>query len=201
MPQVHVIGEILGATGFERKGIYCTYEFSFDNEKWRVVEGDVAGRSWIAVRHEEEPFAIWNQPVNISFSSVSVLGWPRIKVEVYEIDDYDRTILGGYGFVYVPVAPGRHKLQCYIARPRGSLLEEVNGAFLGGHNRYLEPNAVMSPKSRQGHATLSRGVVHLDFHIAVKDFNKEVLLCTPANQTESCSLGEEEEMMLVPEGR
>lgn len=178
MPQVNIIGEIAGASGFEEASLFAKYEFLFDQERWRVLEGERSGRTWIAVRDQEDEVGVWGQPLDISFSTVSVRGWPKLKVEVYELDTYDRTDLAGYGFTYIPPQPGHHRLDVVISRPAGTATEEFNGSFLGGRAHYLQPSVITSPASRQGHHTISRGVVHLDLHVVVKDFVPQVRMCS-----------------------
>ena len=36
-------------------------------------------------------------------------GWPRLMVEVYQLDEYERVDLAGYGFCFIPVTPGHSR--------------------------------------------------------------------------------------------
>ena len=53
----------------------------------------------------------WNHPIDVHFASASMLGWPRIILQVWKLDEYGRTILSGYGFAHFPTSPGEFKSQ------------------------------------------------------------------------------------------
>lgn len=38
----------------------------------------------------------------------SVRGWPKLLVEVWEVDDHGRNSLGGYGLTSLPIEPGEY---------------------------------------------------------------------------------------------
>ena len=51
MPQVHVIGEILGASDVNRKNVFCIWKFVTDtkgNTYWDLLRGDEEGQTQIA---------------------------------------------------------------------------------------------------------------------------------------------------------
>ena len=65
-------------------------------------------------------------------------------VQVFEADSYHRNDHSGYGTVFLPCAPGFHRLEIVVFRPEGSFVEELTSKFLGGHLRYLKPKVVRS---------------------------------------------------------
>ena len=49
---------------------------------------------------------VWSHPIDIHFASASIQGWPRLVLQVWELDEYGRSILSGYGFVHMPTDAG-----------------------------------------------------------------------------------------------
>ena len=40
MPQVHIIGQVLGATGFAQDKLFCKYKINYDHRSMRLVDGE-----------------------------------------------------------------------------------------------------------------------------------------------------------------
>lgn len=51
---------------------------------------------------------VWNFPVDVTFKSTNVHGWPRIALSTYGIDSLGRDVVRGYGSALVPLSPGQH---------------------------------------------------------------------------------------------
>lgn len=49
---------------------------------------------------------IWNHPIDVHFTTASMKGWPRIIVQLWELDKYGRTLLVGFGFAHFPCSKG-----------------------------------------------------------------------------------------------
>jgi B9 domain-containing protein 2 len=54
----------------------------------------------------DDGIQVWNHPIDVHFASASIQGWPRMVVQVWELDEFGRSILSGYGFVHLPTNPG-----------------------------------------------------------------------------------------------
>ena len=54
---------------------------------------------------------------------------PRIKVEVYQLDELDRLDIAGYGMVHLPLSTGTHSLEIHCWRPAGSWYENLSAKF------------------------------------------------------------------------
>jgi hypothetical protein len=63
--------------------------------------------------------AYFAHPIDIHLSTQSIQGWPKIHVEVWHHDDYNRQEIYGYGTVFIPTSPGQHtvKLTLIISFP------------------------------------------------------------------------------------
>ena len=60
---------------------------------------------------------IWNFPIDVTFKSTNVYGWPRMAISVYGLDFLGRDVVKGYGSVLVPLTPGRHKIDVDMYTP------------------------------------------------------------------------------------
>ena len=43
MPRLHILGQLLGASGFSESDIFCQYRVVFDKETFSVLEGKIDG--------------------------------------------------------------------------------------------------------------------------------------------------------------
>lgn len=87
---------------------------------WDIVAGIDSGISQTAIHNQlvaENNQVVWNFPIDISFKSTNVYGWPRIAVSVYGIDYFGRDIVRGYGSALIPLQPGNHRIQIDMFKP------------------------------------------------------------------------------------
>lgn len=49
---------------------------------------------------------VWNMPIDITFKSTNVYGWPRLAIAVYGVDWLGRDVIKGYTSVAVPLQTG-----------------------------------------------------------------------------------------------
>ncbi len=117
MPEVHFIGEI-------RKGLSFALRFSspfaFSSSsaiscKWKLewgqsfshLAGVASGQTQYAMIDEDDKECIWNHPIDIHFAAASLKGWPRIILQLWELDKYGRSSLVGFGFAHFPCSKGQ----------------------------------------------------------------------------------------------
>jgi B9 domain-containing protein 1 len=75
---------------------------------------------------------VWNFPIDISFNSTNVYGWPRIAISVYGIDFLGRDVIRGYGSALVPLSSGQHQLEIDMFNPMAtSYLNEFMSWAMG----------------------------------------------------------------------
>lgn len=47
MPEVHIVGEIEGATGFPTNNLFCKWKLITDAQFWELLEGLVEGQTQV----------------------------------------------------------------------------------------------------------------------------------------------------------
>ena len=52
---------------------------------------------------------VWNMPIDITFKSTNVYGWPRLAIAVYGVDWLGRDVIKGYTSVAVPLQTGEFR--------------------------------------------------------------------------------------------
>jgi B9 domain-containing protein 2 len=76
---------------------------------WSFLEGEESSQTQYAA--SDDGVLVWNHPIDVHFASASMQGWPRIVVQLWELDEFGRSILAGYGFMHLPTNPGElHKI-------------------------------------------------------------------------------------------
>jgi len=175
MPEVHIVGYIRGATGFDKQAVFAKWRIEARSDRWRHLEGETSGRTWLAERKTSVDDAVWNEPLNLSFASTGIQGWPKLFLSVFNSDTHNRIDLAGYGFCAIPCSPGSHVREVVLWRPRGTWCENFVAKFLGGRPQYDRPEVVMTGDSRFNHRCVSTGVVEVEFNIALKGFDRNVV--------------------------
>lgn len=116
--------------------IYCRYAFAMGDD-WKVMRGVEEGITQMSSAASNaatgEQRAVWNFPIDVTFGSTGVHGWPQIVISVYGSDYFGRSdMILGYGSAYLPIAPGRHELRVRTFRPIASSLLARFQSWLNG---------------------------------------------------------------------
>ncbi|GLH11916.1 hypothetical protein R5R35_011715 [Gryllus longicercus] len=170
MAEVHVIGQIVGASNFPSSTLFCKWAFHAGGA-WKVVSGLKEGQTHID-NPEYGETTYWCHPVDIHFATRGVQGWPKIHFQVYHQDRFGRCEIYGYGFIHVPTTPGNHVLECVTWRPVGSMRDQINQFFLGGGPQLKNPDVVYSGQDRYRLQTETMGVIHLELNVILRNFHK-----------------------------
>jgi hypothetical protein len=117
-PQVHLIGEIKGATNFDSARLFCKFEIKC-GYNWTLLAGHDSGETYEEIRDEIGSFALWDHPFDLHYKCKGIRGWPKFKLEVWEADVHGRYSIAGYGIGVVPFEPGQHtiKIKCWRPAP------------------------------------------------------------------------------------
>lgn len=113
--------------------LYCRYTLHFGND-WTIAAGIDTGLSQTACKNgvTSEEQIIWNFPIDVSFHSTNVFGWPRIAISVYGIDFLGRDVIRGYGSALVPMGAGQHTVLVDMFCPMAtSYLNDVASWIMG----------------------------------------------------------------------
>lgn len=82
-PQVHLIGEIKGATGFDANKLFCKFDVRTGRDDWKLIAGKESGETYEEIRDEIDEFAVWDHPFDLHYSCKQIRGWPKFCVEVW----------------------------------------------------------------------------------------------------------------------
>lgn len=77
MAEVHVIGQILGGSGFPESSLFCKWKVQVGSA-WRVLEGDAEGQTQVD-DPSDEPMANWCHPIDLHFATKGLQGKRKTK--------------------------------------------------------------------------------------------------------------------------
>ncbi|XP_075212183.1 B9 domain-containing protein 2-like [Lycorma delicatula] len=170
MAEIHIIGQIIGASKFNNKSLFCKWGIHAGGG-WKLVAGLKEGQTQV-----DDPvyndITYWSHPIDVHFSTKCVQGWPKLHVQVYHYDKYGRSELYGYGFCYIPTTPGTHVIECCTWRPIGRWRDEFFQYFMGGGPQLKIPDLIYSGSDRYRLQTIAMGVVHIEVGIILRNFKK-----------------------------
>ncbi|XP_002736715.1 B9 domain-containing protein 2-like [Saccoglossus kowalevskii] len=175
MAEVHIIGEIVGASCFPENSLFCKWGIHAGGA-WKLLAGCKEGQSQVDIPVDEE-FCAWSHPIDIHFATKGLQGWPKFHFQVYHQDSYGRNELYGYGFCYVPTAPGTHDVECVTWRPTGQFREQISHNFVGGGPQLRNPDLVYTSSDRDLLHTVGMGKIHLQLGIILRNFDKFGVEC------------------------
>lgn len=109
---VQCTGQIVGGDFGPVDYLYCRYSFHIGDD-WNIASGLDTGLSQTSCKNlaYSDEQIIWNFPIDVSFNTTNVYGWPRIALSVYGIDYFGRDVIRGYGSALVPISAGQHQIE------------------------------------------------------------------------------------------
>eukprot|EP00658_Telonema_sp_P-2_P045125 TRINITY_DN3303_c0_g1_i5.p1 TRINITY_DN3303_c0_g1~~TRINITY_DN3303_c0_g1_i5.p1 ORF type:complete len:182 (+),score=25.39 TRINITY_DN3303_c0_g1_i5:175-720(+) len=170
MAELHIIGQLLGAKGFDG-GMYCRWGIDM-GDAWRILEGYADGRTQIDHPGDGD-MSYWEHPFDIHLATSSIAGWPRIHVQVWREDFFGRKELAGYGFGFIPTTVGEHKLEISCWKPTdASQNDALKASLLGGGPVLLNENVIHQQEDRFRLYTETAGTVVVEAGVILKDFEQ-----------------------------
>ena len=165
VPEVHFMGEVVGGTGFN-KGVSVKWTVEF-GKYWDLLSGEYNGQSQFGYSDFSEDLVSFNHPVDVHFAATSIQGWPRMKVQVWELDEFGRANLCGYGFCHLPTSVGCHEISIPCWRPTGSMPEEIQSFFLGTNPQLVNEDVLFSKawENRCRLVTIPSGTVYVQMNV------------------------------------
>lgn len=114
--------------------IYCAYSFSYGVD-WKLISGLESGLSQTATKSAmfTAQDLVFNFPIDATFKSTNVFGWPRLAISVYGIDFLGRDVARGYASVMVPLTTGDHMLEVNTYVPLASSLFNEWASWMMGN--------------------------------------------------------------------
>ena len=183
MPEVHIVGELVGATDFAYSNLFCKFELhagagvSNPAGAWTRLDGVASGQTQQSLAEGfNKEFVVWNHPIDVHYSTTTLGGWPVIVVQVWHEDSYGRLELSGYGVTHVPSEVGEHVIECVLWRPQGSFSEKVVNFFMGTTSHLEHRELVSTSEDRWDLFTETAGSVHFKLDVMTRGFrNKGVV--------------------------
>ncbi|MEW5317051.1 MAG: hypothetical protein WDW38_008382 [Sanguina aurantia] len=170
MAELHITGEIVGASGFSSNTLFCKWGV-VAGRSWELLEGLDGGQSQVDEAHDGE-MAVWSHPLDIHYTCRGLSGWPKLHFQVWSQDGHGRNDICGYGFCHIPTAPGMFDVDCPTWVPEGSAGERIAAFFLGGNPRLKLEEVIHTPGDRFRLQTSAAGVIHLSLGVIMKDFQR-----------------------------
>ncbi|KAM6153573.1 B9 domain-containing protein 2 [Erethizon dorsatum] len=175
MAEVHVIGQLIGATGFSESSLFCKWGIH-TGAAWKLLSGVREGQTQVDTPQVGD-MAYWCHPIDLHFATKGLQGWPRLHLQVWSQDSFGRCQLAGYGFCHVPSSPGTHQLDCPTWRPLGSWREQLARAFVGGGPQLLHADTIYSGADRYRLHTAAGGTVRLELGLLLRHFDRYGVEC------------------------
>mmetsp|Transcript_7537 Transcript_7537/g.16294 ORF Transcript_7537/g.16294 Transcript_7537/m.16294 type:complete len:290 (+) Transcript_7537:156-1025(+) len=172
IPEVHFIGEVSEGIGFKDTYVSCKWYLEW-GKAWSFLAGEESSQTQYSASNDG--LQVWNHPIDVHFATASMQGWPRIIVQVWELDEYGRSILSGYGFAHLPTNPGYHELEVHCWRPSGSIRDELQSFFLGTSSCLVDENVIFGKawETRSQLVTVTSGVVKMSMNVILRFFGEQ----------------------------
>lgn len=169
-PELHIIGEIDGGIDFG-SGVCCRWQLDF-GPMWEPLSGFVEGQTQIDYPVDGDS-VVWSHPIDVHFLSKGIQGWPRILIQVWQMDEFGQVNLRGYGFAHIPCASGSHEIEVTTWRPVGTLKEEIAANFLGVTPQLRDIDLLFRKawSDRCRLSTTSAGKVLINVDILMRNFH------------------------------
>lgn len=191
MAEVHILGELSGATGFEDASLFAKWRFS-SGPNWRLLEGFSDGQTHLcAASDSQQDYDIlanngefsdqdtttfershhWSHPVDIHYATRGIHGWPKLELQAWGVDWLGKCNIAAYGFMAIPSVAGRHKLTCATWRPVGDLRRRLIDSLTGYRMHLVDPSDILSGgANRHAIQAQSVGTVWAEFSVILKGF-------------------------------
>ena len=156
---------------FVSNSLYCRYTFTFGSD-WEILHGVNSGITQIATQHlgDCNQGVVWNFPIEISFQSPNIFGWPRIVIAVYGVDMLGRDVVKGYGSVLCPTTPGLHEMHVSMYTPMDNTIwQRFVNWFAGTTPEFYDSKFVAQGKGRAVTLVKGNGKVTIVLNVATKD--------------------------------
>ena len=171
MAELHVAGRLIGVTGFAAHGLFAKYRVVAGGD-WDLLEGYDKGQTHVDHPDDAEVMAVLSHPISVHYLCRSIVGWPKLAVQVFAHDEHGRADVAGYGFAHVPTRPGRHEISIACWAPEGDAWARFQQSLVGGGPQLKAEEVVHAPGDRFRLQTRSTGLVHVELNVVAKDFHK-----------------------------
>ncbi|KAJ3295002.1 B9 domain-containing protein 2 [Borealophlyctis nickersoniae] len=172
MAEVHVIGTLLGASGFPRPELCCKWAL-VAGDGWKVLEGDVEGRTQVDLPQKEtnNDYTTPFNPKTFTMQQEQFKDGPNSKSKYFT-----RIVSDGTNYM-ATVSSTFLRYQAHT--PSSASLGGLRGAswirfayFLGATPQLRNLDIIHTPTDRFRLTTEAMGKVHLEVGVVVRNFEK-----------------------------
>ncbi|XP_032676754.1 B9 domain-containing protein 2-like [Odontomachus brunneus] len=170
MAELHIVGQILSAKNFKEIRLFCKWSFCVGNG-WKIISGLEEGQTQESCDfYVNNP--IWDHPIDLHYTTKTLQNSPKLLLQVFCRDNYERILFLSYGIYNVPLSPGSHILECHTWKPVGNWKDKLQNKFLGKSLQLKSPNVLINTVDRFELLTQSMGTVIIHLHILSRNFDK-----------------------------
>lgn len=166
--------------------------YSIIGSGWKVINGNSEGQTQECCDlYSKEP--VWDHPIDLHFSTQTLQGSPKLLLQVFCRDEFNRIVFLSYGTCSVPLKPGVHSIDCHTWKPIGNLKlfheklrrlaknlsyitgdwqDQLKDKFLGTTLQLKTPDVLVNTDDRFELLTESMGTVQIEFYVLVRNFDK-----------------------------
>lgn len=151
--------------------LYCKYTFNYGPD-WESSHGFENGISQIAERGTgaQQDVYVWNYPLDISFKSCNMFGWPQIVMSVYGINAFGKDVIRGYGSLHLPVSPGRHVKYIRLYTPMSSSkCQQLTSWLTSNPPEFFTAKFTAQARGREVTRVHSKGMVKLVLNVTTRN--------------------------------
>ncbi|XP_076235710.1 tectonic-1 [Calliopsis andreniformis] len=170
MAELHIIGQISSAKDFKESKLLCKWSFHAGNG-WKVLNGCEEGQTqegWDIYTKE----SIWDHPIDLHYTTQTLQNSPKLLLQIFSRDTYDRILFTSYGICNIPLSPGSHSIECHTWKPIGNWKDRLRDKFLGITLQLKSPSVLVNTMDRFELLTESMGTVKIELHIVTRNFEK-----------------------------
>eukprot|EP00918_Siedleckia_nematoides_P005369 GHVU01011839.1.p2 GENE.GHVU01011839.1~~GHVU01011839.1.p2 ORF type:complete len:201 (-),score=42.03 GHVU01011839.1:134-736(-) len=171
--ELHAMGQIESGFFPTEDNLYCSWSLHHGSD-WQVVAGVEEGVTQLASVPAGRPAkVVWNFPMDLTFKSTNVYGWPQLVLAVHGTDFLNRDVVRGYGAVHLPTTPGAHEIQVRMFRPvSSSKLQQFIGWINGQPAEYVDTKRPAMPSGREVTRVESTGVVTIKMNMVTRNMKQ-----------------------------
>lgn len=100
---------------------------------------------------DKQSLFVFNYPLDITFSSTSVFGWPQISLSLYSLSSMGKDTIEGYCSQHLPLQPGKHVRYLRLYAPESSsMCQRLIAWITGNRPEFFDSRFAAAGKGREG---------------------------------------------------
>ncbi|CEM16014.1 unnamed protein product [Vitrella brassicaformis CCMP3155] len=127
-----------------------------------------------------ESIHVWNHPVDLHYATTSIAGWPRVRLQIWRLDEFGRVFVVSYGTSSLPTLAGHYEVDVNTWTPLGTFAEELYAHYVGGRPQLTQLEVIdKHAKDRSRLYAASSGTVRISLDVIVRNFEHHGLSSQP----------------------